>query len=366
MGNIVDYAKNTRVGFDKQPLNAVDSLILSQLSYYHLPTAAKGILTWEGEKLSALPAVCDYDAMLFDVWDPQQSRELLEVAAANPRYENILVKGYEESTNAKDEKQFAAVTFQLSDDLFYVAFRGTDSTLIGWKENFNMAYRLPVPSQAEAVRYLKDAAENCKGKIYVGGHSKGGNLAVYAAAFVGDDGVKNRLCKVYSHDGPGFLPDITAKEEYKSIERLIDKTVPGASLVGMLLDDPATFNVVKSGRVGVLQHDPFSWKVSGGEFVYMSELSGVARYNDKTLNAWINSLSGEERRRLVNLIFDFLDSQDVFTTFDLKDSWQKSVFIALSGMSKTDKDAKKFFKKSVKRLASIGIKNIPELFKNKK
>lgn len=362
MKNIVDYAEYTRAGLETQTLNAVDSLILSQLSYYHLPIKASGILTWKGEKLSALPAVCDYDKMLFDVWGPKQSRELFEIMASNRRYENIIVKGYEESTNAKDEKQFSAVTFQLNDDAFYVAFRGTDSTLIGWKENFNMAYQLPVPSQTEAVRYLEEAAKNCSGKIYVGGHSKGGNLAVYAAAFASND-VKKRICKIYSHDGPGFLTDVTNREEYKAIERLIDKTVPQSSLVGMLLDDPSTFRVIKSSRVGVLQHDPFSWKVKDGEFIYLSKLSGVARYNDKTLNAWINSLSNEERKRLVNLIFDFLESQDVFNTFHLKESWQKSVLIALSGASKTDKDAKKFFKKSVNRLISIGIKNIPELFK---
>ena len=227
-----------------------------------------------------------------------------------------------------------------------------------------MAYQLPVPSQTEAVGYLETAAQNCRGKIYVGGHSKGGNLAVYASAFASDE-VKKRICKIYSHDGPGFLTDVTNRDEYKAIERLIDKTVPQSSLVGMLLDDPSTFKVVKSSRIGVLQHEPFSWQVKDDEFLYLSKLTGVARYNDKTLNAWINSLSNEERRRLVNLIFDFLEKQDVFTTFQLKESWQKSVLIALSGTSKTDKDAKKFFKKSVKRLVSIGIKNIPELFRNK-
>lgn len=364
MKNIVDYAGYTRAGFEKQPLNAVDSLILSQLSYYHFPIKASSVLTREGAKLCDLPAVCDYDKMLFDVWNPKQSRELFEIMAANPRYKNIIVKGYEESTNAKDEKQFSAVTFQLSEDAFYVAFRGTDSSLIGWKENFNMAYQLPVPSQTEAVGYLEAAAQNCRGKIYVGGHSKGGNLAVYASAFASDE-VKKRICKIYSHDGPGFLTDVTNRDEYKAIERLIDKTVPQSSLVGMLLDDPSTFKVVKSSRIGVLQHEPFSWQVKDDEFLYLSKLTGVARYNDKTLNAWINSLSNEERRRLVNLIFDFLEKQDVFTTFQLKESWQKSVLIALSGTSKTDKDAKKFFKKSVKRLVSIGIKNIPELFRNK-
>lgn len=364
MKNIVDYAGYTRAEFEKQPLNAVDSLILSQLSYYHFPIKASSVLTREGAKLCDLPAVCDYDKMLFDVWNPKLSRELFEIMVANPRYKNIIVKGYEESTNAKDEKQFSAVTFQLSEDAFYVAFRGTDSSLIGWKENFNMAYQLPVPSQTEAVGYLETAAQNCRGKIYVGGHSKGGNLAVYASAFASDE-VKKRICKIYSHDGPGFLTDVTNRDEYKSIERLIDKTVPQSSLVGMLLDDPSTFKVVKSSRIGVLQHEPFSWQVKDDEFLYLSKLTGVARYNDKTLNAWINSLSNEERRRLVNLIFDFLEKQDVFTTFQLKESWQKSVLIALSGTSKTDKDAKKFFKKSVKRLVSIGIKNIPELFRNK-
>lgn len=364
MKNIVDYAGYTRAEFETQPLNAVDSLILSQLSYYHFPIKASSVLTREGAKLCDLPAVCDYDKMLFDVWNPKLSRELFEIMAANPRYKNIIVKGYEESTNAKDEKQFSAVTFQLSEDAFYVAFRGTDSSLIGWKENFNMAYQLPVPSQTEAVGYLETAAQNCRGKIYVGGHSKGGNLAVYASAFASDE-VKKRICKIYSHDGPGFLTDVTNRDEYKAIERLIDKTVPQSSLVGMLLDDPSTFKVVKSSRIGVLQHEPFSWQVKDDEFLYLSKLTGVARYNDKTLNAWINSLSNEERRRLVNLIFDFLEKQDVFTTFQLKESWQKSVLIALSGTSKTDKDAKKFFKKSVKRLVSIGIKNIPELFRNK-
>lgn len=123
--------------------------------------------------------------------------------AASPRFRNIQMLGYTEQFDAAEEKQFAAVCFQITPDLCYIAFRGTDSTLVGWKEDFNMAFKCPVPSQKTAVRYLTDAARHCRGKILVGGHSKGGNLAVYAAVKCSED-IQKRIERVYSHDGPGF------------------------------------------------------------------------------------------------------------------------------------------------------------------
>ena len=171
--------------------------------------------------------------------------------------------------------QFAAMTFDLPDGSSYIAFRGTDATIVGWKEDFNMAFQYPVPSQAEAADYLNEAARHCRGKLYVGGHSKGGNLAVYAAANCRPD-VSARLARVFSHDGPGFLEQALQSEAFRQVLPKIEKTLPQSSMIGMLLEHQENYKIVKSSSISIWQHNPFSWEINGDDFSYRAPIPPMA------------------------------------------------------------------------------------------
>lgn len=360
MNNIITYAEETLATFDRQPFNRVDSLILSWAAYLRLPEERPEVHDWQGVRLGELFRAEDFGCLFQRHWDVDSSRRLLTALAASPRFRDIRVMGYTQQADPELEKQFAAMTFQWNGDEGYVAFRGTDSTLVGWKEDFNMAFQYPVPSQEAAARYLAQAAGHCKGELRVGGHSKGGNLGVYAAAHSAGE-VQKRLVQVYSHDGPGFLGAVLRSGEFQAVTPKIDKTLPQSSLVGMLLEQQEEFQIVKSSRVGLWQHDPFSWLVEGNDFCFLEKLTPDAQYLDKTLNRWISSLTTAERERFVDSLYSLVDTAHIETLAQLRTQWQESVPSILRAASRLDPDTKEFLFQTGMSLVSMGVKNFPEM-----
>lgn len=360
MRNIITYAEETLATFDRLPFNRVDSLILSWAAYLRLPEERLEAYDWRGVRLGDLFRAEDFGCLFQRHWDVSGSRQLLTAVAASPRFRDIRVMGYTQQMDAGLEKQFAAVTFQWEDRWGYIAFRGTDSTLVGWKEDFNMAFQYPVPSQEAAQRYLAQAAKHCKGELRVGGHSKGGNLAVYAAAHSAQE-IQERLVRVYSHDGPGFLAAVLQSGEFQTIAPKLDKTLPQSSLVGMLLEQQENFRIVKSDRVGLWQHDPFSWLVEGNDFRLQKELTPDAQYLDKTLNRWISSLTTAERERFVDSLYALVDAAHIETLAQLRAQWQESIPAILKAASQLDPDTKEFLFQTGMALVALGVKNFPEL-----
>lgn len=195
----------------------------------------------------------------------------------------------------------------------------------------------------------------------VGGHSKGGNLAVYALAN-SDDFIKRRIVKAYSHDGPGFLEEVLKSDSFQSISNKIDKTVPKSSMIGMFLQQHENYRVVSSNSFSVWQHNPFSWTIKGNEFEYIDDLTNDAKYFNHTLNEWVASLTNEERERLVDILFSLIDD-DVDKTDEIFKNWQTTIPNALKVISNTDEQTKNFVKDIVKEFFSLCVKNFPELFK---
>ena len=360
MRNMITYAEETLACFDRLPFNRVDSLILSWAAYLRLPEEHLEAHDWRGVRLGELLRAEDFGCLFQRHWNVGSSRRLFTALAASPRFRDIRVMGYTQQTDPEQEKQFSAMTFQLNGDMGYVAFRGTDSTLVGWKEDFNMAFQYPVPSQEEAERYLAQAAKHCKGELRVGGHSKGGNLAVYAAAHSAGE-VQERIARVYSHDGPGFLGAVLRSGEFQAVTAKIDKTLPQSSLVGMLLEQQEKFRIVKSDRAGFWQHDPFSWLVEGNDFCFLEELTPDAQYMDKTLNRWIGSLTTAERERFVDSLYGLVDAAHIETLAQLRAEWQESVPAILRAASQLDPDTKEFLFQTGKALVSLAVKNFPEM-----
>ena len=358
--NIVNYAEENMDTFARRAFCPVDSLILSWLSYLRIPGDAPEFRDWEGLPLSSLYRAEWFDKLFLGVWDPESSRRLLTALAASPRFRNLRVMGYTEQMDPEAEKQFSAVTFRLTEGLSYVAFRGTDASFVGWKEDFNMAFQT-VPSQETAVAYLARAALYCPGRLMTGGHSKGGNLAVYAAACC-DEAVQGRILRIYSHDGPGFLAEMLTSPGFQAIADRVEKTLPQSSVVGMLLEDQESFQLVKSGRVSFWQHDPFSWQVEGDRFCPADHLTADAHYLDKTLNDWVRGLAQEERERFVDALYGILNVNEVTTFAQWQDQRQKNLSDTMKAASQMDPDTRKFLGHTLKELAALSVKHFPELW----
>ena len=282
MTNILDYLRwRGDLSFEQDALNDVDGLILCRLAY--LPF--EEVVT---EDFAALPQTlaeaCARVQKRVESGEAavriKNDLPLMEAVQRAQRFSGMRLCGYVNRRDSAQEKQFSAVTFLLSDGIF-VAFRGTDGTLVGWKEDFNMSFTA-VPAQKDAVAYLEAAAQAYGGAIRLGGHSKGGNLAVYAAAFCTAP-VQARIESVRSNDGPGFTADVLAAPGYDAIAARAHTYVPQSSVVGMLLQHEEAFTVVHSTYTGLAQHDVFSWEVEGKHFLTVQSVTGGSQLADRAL-----------------------------------------------------------------------------------
>lgn len=225
-----------------------------------------------------------------------------------------------------------------------------------------MAFRSPIPSQEEAIRYLTVAGRHCPGTILLGGHSKGGNLAVYAAAFC-KESLQLRIGKVYSHDGPGFLPHVLESPGFSRISSRVEKTLPQSSVIGMLLEHQENAKIIKSRTVSLLQHDPFTWVVEQGSFLPLEQLTVDARHVDRTLSAWLLTLDNRERERIVDALFGILETTDIRTFAQLRADWQKTLPAVARQVRHLDADTRELLFRALGELAILSVKMLPEAIK---
>ena len=362
MNNIITYAETELDSFDVRPFSDVDSLILSCLSFLDIPEELSDGRTWRGLPLKELYRAEHFDRLFSVTFAPDRTKQLLTAVAASPRFRDIKVMGYVSKLDEAQEKQFSAMTFRLAPRLSYIAFRGTDGTVVGWKEDFNMAFRSPIPSQEEAIRYLTQAGRHCPGDILVGGHSKGGNLAVYASAFC-KESLQLRIRRVYSHDGPGFLPHVLQSPGMAAILPRVEKTLPQSSVVGLLLEHQEAMKIVKSRGVSLLQHDPFTWEVEQGDFVPLEQFTRDARHLDRTLSAWLQTAGNDQRERIVDALFGILETTDVRTFTEFRTDWQKTIPAVTREVRHLDTDTRAVLFQALKELATLSLKTLPKTFK---
>lgn len=305
--NILTYAKSEKRSLEEHPLGEVDSLILSWLGYLHYPSSVPAFSSWEGISLDEASTKWLHKGLFRGIYGEERTRLLYEAVAANPRFSALRILAFREEVDEERQMQFAAVSFLLPDGSCYVSFRGTDSSLVGWKEDFNMAYECPVPSQERAKRYLEEVASHCQGPLHVGGHSKGGNLAVYASVMA-HKAVRDRIEDIHSHDGPGFPSLFYRLEEYLEMAPRIVKTVPQSSLFGLIMNADQPITIVKSDSVSFLQHYPFSWRIADGDFVRQDHLTADAIYFDQVCDYILSNLTRSERELFVDSVYDLIKS----------------------------------------------------------
>ncbi len=209
MKTVIDYLKEYgEYTFEEKPLNDVDSLILSQFSYINFDGLVHGAADKEQMvTMKELIDSADYEHLYADERYRKDNTALFQTMYHSRRFQSIRIGYYVNRVDLDKETQFSAVTIRLSDGKFYMAFRGTDESIVGWKEDFNLAFSKPVPGQIMSVEYLEQAAGMTDGGFYVGGHSKGGNLAVYSAMNCKKE-VRDRIITIFDHDGPGFRAEV--------------------------------------------------------------------------------------------------------------------------------------------------------------
>ncbi len=321
MGTVFDYLDwRGDLTFEKCDVTEVDALIMSLVSYLDLyrivpasPSAGgatflaaikKYVNTHKGEALGLIT--------------PYETVSLATRAARTERYGcNVRMVGYVNEISDDIQMQFSATTYLIREDACFIAFRGTDDTIIGWKEDLNMSFMYPIPAQTRALAYLSEvAAAHPKRRIYVGGHSKGGNLAVYSAVRC-DMQIKSRIEAVYNLDGPGFTLDFIQSEEYLEVRERIHTLVPRSSIIGMLLEHEESYEVMQSRSSGLLQHNGFSWEVMGGSFVHTDSVTEQSKRIDRTIKEWLAEKTSEERQQILDTLYEILDSIGAKTLTDL-------------------------------------------------
>ncbi len=269
---------------------------------------------------------------------PTDILPLFRRLAETPRYSDIRVFGYINEICPRREMQFSAVTFGLNDGSLFVAFRGTDDSIIGWKEDFKLSYMDEVPAQAKATAYL-NALPPEDTVIFVGGHSKGGNLAVWGATHARPD-VQARISRVYCNDGPGFTGEMLKSEAYLGMADRVIFLVPQSSLVGLLLANDGRYHIVKSRNVGIFQHDGLSWEVMGPSFVRSEKLTGRGVRTDTVVRERIERMSREDRQSLVEMFFEVLSSTGATTLTELVEDSAKNALAMFKTFQSFDKEKK--------------------------
>lgn len=348
--NIVDYVWEHGEPFSERPLCRVDSLVLSQLSYFQLPSAATDAWGWPGLPVHELWRSDWLHEMTDAMYDPRGAVRLLSALSASPRFRDVLLCGYVTQLDRVTEMQFSAMSFRILPEQTYVAFRGTDNTLLGWKENFNMAFQVQMPSQAQALSYLERVASRVPGTLWCGGHSKGGTLAIYAGATCAR-AVRGRLACCFSHDGPGFTSAMLSELESDARPVAADKTIPRSSVFGMLFErEGQDVMVVRSIGSGLAQHDPLSWEVDGCDFARAEGIGRTASYVDSSLNAWIARATPTERQRFVEALFSVFEAGDQPRFHDLRTNWRTTGPLMARAALDLDSDERDFLVRQVMEL----------------
>ena len=315
--NMFEYVKKYgNYTFEAEPFNEVDNVIFSQIPYLPLT----GIVSGFGHRAISL----ERTAKLLDKKLKKKQKvltarlykkihRLLLIMSTTPRYKDILLYNYIQIID--HDRQFGAVTLRLPDNSVYVSYEGTDSSISGWYEDACMTYTFPVPAQELAVQYLKRTIRLLDSNVRVGGHSKGGNLAVYAA-LEAPFYIKNKIIKIYNNDGPGFFKELFDTRKYQKLLPKIQKIVPRESVIGMCLYQAEDITIIKSKSKRILQHDPFNWQIDNVKFA-SDTLSDFSKNVSLKTNDWLDKLNKEERQRCIEDLFDALTSSDINATYHL-------------------------------------------------
>ena len=344
--------------FRQSPFNPVDALIFCQLSYLPfdniVPSPGEDAEIYISEAAQIFANKLEKKALgkhiLFNC-DP----EFLKILGQSTRYKDCILHSYINIIDEAQEKQFSAMCVYTG-LMTFIAFKGTDDSLVGWKEDFNMTFREAIPSQLEAVQYLEKESSFVKCPLVIGGHSKGGNLAVYAAASCSAK-TEEKIQAVYTFDAPGFSGNLIASNGFKKVSDRIISYIPQSSVIGLLFEHGTDFTIIKSSKTGLMQHDLYSWELTHNDMVKLDSLTQRSRFMDKTLKEWMGSMDNKHRQEVAETLYTILHSAEVKSVFDLGDDWVASTGKMIRTLGNIDYSTKKIIKRTISSLFESASNN---------
>ena len=309
MGNLLDYlAWRGDLSLAQDSFNSIDALLLSSLSYVDftnvVPAKGEGMVTME-EASKRFFELHTEEELAQDKSFINFAPSLLRALAESNRFKDAYLLNFVDDTDISREIQFAAVEIDLSDDTVFISYRGTDDRIVGWKEDFNLSY-MTVPAETEADQYFREVMDGRTEKVRLGGHSKGGHLAIYAVASAPE--LYDKVLTIYSFDGPGFNDEAMVTDHFKRVQKKVEKFIPQTSIVGRLLTSTVEPVVVKSNELGIMQHNPLSWELEGKEFETLDFTDKLSDLFDETMTTWLDNMSFEERKVFVDELFSVFEA----------------------------------------------------------
>lgn len=355
MANILDYLIwRGDLSFKNSRLNEIDKIIFTRFSY--LPF--KEIEMAEKETIESLMNKFEnVDSSKF-IW--LDDVRLIRMMGTSVRFKDLIITDYEEMLDKSLEKQFAAVTIWISETEKYISFRGTDTSIVGWKEDFNMSFKSNIPSQIEGISYLNRVGKKYSNSdLFVGGHSKGGNISIYASTFC-DDIVKLNIKEIISADGPGLTKEVINDIRYKEIESKVKTYLPQMSIVGRILECRNDYSVIQSNEKGFMQHDVYSWEVGPTFFIQIKDVTKESNFANELIKEWLEKTTPEDREKFINIIYEILVSSDIDSFHDLPKlviTNTNKVLKTYKNISEEDKLQLENMMNQIKKLISDIIKN---------
>ena len=354
-GTVMDYLRwRGDLTFAQDGFNEVDNLVLCIISYLNF-RRFDDLRTTDPARAVALP---DVAARLTEEDEQLGLSELdyiplMRLAAETERFRDVRMFGFTHEWDEAKEMQFDAVSYLLPDDTLLVSFMGTDTSLVGWKEDFNMSFLSAVPAQERATAYTVEMAAACPDrKLRIAGHSKGGNLAAWAAIHIPAQLQEQRLLDAYNNDGPGFSHDMVDSDAYRRVADKLHTYIPESSIVGVLLEHAEDYAVIDSSNRSVMQHEPMSWSVLGPRFVHLGQRSQMGKLSDDVLRQWIGSMTPQEREQFSDALFDVLSlSGKARTLDDLRAGGLAGGAALLKQYSGADEQDRKIIAEIFRRLA---------------
>ena len=340
MSNIIDYAQGLKAySFDKVFFKDLDVLALTEVAYLPfeqiitegeitLEKLAQYYTTLNGEKGEILSVITT------------PRIDLLRILGCSARYGTIEAFDFINKIDSNIERQFSAITYRLEDEKYLVVFRGTDENLIGWKEDFHMTFMHEVPAQQSAYQYLEKRMTEYPGEYIVSGHSKGGNLAIYACSKL-DEEKQNSVTGIYAFDAPGLHESLLESEGFLRIKDRIASYIPQDSMVSVLLEPPVNAKVVKSNAILLLQHDTFSWEVGQIDFVQIENQSQLSIHADKVISSWLDTMSNNEKQEFSDVIFDVFLESGINKFADITVDTPKKIINIVNNMTRLTSEQKK-------------------------
>jgi hypothetical protein len=368
MACLFDYIRwRGDLDFNVSPFNPVDGIIFSQLAYLTLDGIVPGPEEEEGISIALAVRVYNEKSSqpgfkLSSIF--KEDHELIRELGASRRFGNCQLFGYVNHVDTDREIQFSAVCIYTSDDHCFVAYRGTDSSIVGWKEDFNMCFKDVIPSQLEAVDYLEKMAPQINGPMRVGGHSKGGNLAIYAASNCSGK-IQKRITKIYSNDSPGFNKKFIYSDGFNEIKDKISFYVPQSSIIGMFMEHGTDYTVIKSNESGLMQHNLYSWDVSYNDLIRVDKVTVGSKFINDTLRQWIENLGNDERQDFIDAIYHILNVADIKSISELDTSWFTLAGRVFKSLNTVEESKRKLIRQTLKELVRSAGQNIETLLKQK-